>query len=142
MAALFASTSSLLFAQSSDPAKPSARRAEYPVKPVRLVVGQAPGGAADIVARAIAQKLTESLGQSVIVDNRAGAAGSIAAAQVVKSTPDGYTALFVSSSYAINPVTGVLTIHWPNGRASHYSPVAWQRIEDQPTDEYQDQGVI
>ena len=46
------------------------------------------------------------------------------------------------SSYAINPVTGVLTIHWPNGRASHYSPVAWQRIEDQAASAYQDEGVI
>jgi hypothetical protein len=46
------------------------------------------------------------------------------------------------SSYSINPVTGVLTIHWADGRASHYSPSAWQRIEDQPTPPFQDRGVI
>ena len=81
----------------------SAQSSAYPTKPVRIVIGLAPGGATDIVARAIAQKLTDSLGQSFIVDNRAGAAGSIAAALVAKAPADGYTLLLVSSSYAINP---------------------------------------
>lgn len=75
----------------------------YPAKPVRFVVGQAPGGATDLVARAVAHKLTEFVGQPVIVDNRTGAAGSIGAASVAKSPPDGYTLLVVSSSYSINP---------------------------------------
>jgi len=77
--------------------------ASYPTRPLRFVVGLAPGGATDIVARLIGQKVTEALGQTVIVDNRAGAAGSIAGAIVAKATPDGYTAHVVSSSYAINP---------------------------------------
>ncbi len=75
----------------------------YPVKPIRFVVGLAPGGATDIVARQIGQKLSEALGQQVIVDNRSGAAGSIAGAIVAKAQADGYTLLFVSSSFAINP---------------------------------------
>lgn len=75
----------------------------YPVKPVRFVVGQAPGGATDLVARTVAQKLTDVVGQTVIVENRTGAAGSIAAAFVAKNPPDGYTLLVVSSSYSINP---------------------------------------
>ena len=75
----------------------------YPVKPVRMVVGQAPGGATDLVARTLTGRLTEALGQSVIVDNRTGAAGSIGAGMVAKSAPDGYTLLVVSSSFAINP---------------------------------------
>jgi tripartite-type tricarboxylate transporter receptor subunit TctC len=77
-------------------------KASYPVKPVRFVVVQAPGGATDLVARAVAHKLTELVGQTVIVDNRTGAAGSIGAASVAKSAPDGYTLLVVSSSYSIN----------------------------------------
>lgn len=75
----------------------------YPAKPVRFVVGQAPSGATDLVARAVAQKLGELVGQSILVENRTGAAGSIAAATVAKSPPDGYTLLVVSSSYSINP---------------------------------------
>lgn len=75
----------------------------YPVRPVRLIVGQSPGGATDIVARLVAQKLSENLRQSVLVENRTGAAGSIGASFVAKSPPDGYTLLVVSSSYAINP---------------------------------------
>ncbi len=75
----------------------------YPTKPVRVIVGQPPGGATDIIARLIAPKFGEQLGQTVVVENRTGAAGSIGAAFVAKSTPDGYTLLLVSSSYAVNP---------------------------------------
>jgi tripartite-type tricarboxylate transporter receptor subunit TctC len=77
--------------------------ASYPNKPLRFVVGLAPGGATDIVARMIGQKLMETLGQPVIVDNRSGAAGSIGAGIVAKAPADGYTLLVVSSSFAINP---------------------------------------
>lgn len=76
---------------------------EYPTRPLRLVVGLAPGGATDIMARLVGQKFSEVLGQSAIVDNRSGAAGSIGAAIVAKAQPDGYTMLAISSSYAINP---------------------------------------
>jgi tripartite-type tricarboxylate transporter receptor subunit TctC len=77
--------------------------AGFPDKPVRFLVGQSPGGATDLVARAVSQKMTENIGQAVVVDNRSGASGSIAAAMVAKSTPDGYNILIVSSSYSINP---------------------------------------
>jgi tripartite-type tricarboxylate transporter receptor subunit TctC len=77
--------------------------AAYPSKPVRFVVGQSPGGATDIVARSVAQKLSENLGQNFLVENRTGAAGSIGATFVANSAPDGYNVLVVSSSYAINP---------------------------------------
>ena len=76
----------------------------YPNKPVRMVVGFPPGQATDIVARAVAQKLTESLGQSVFVDNRPGAAGIIGTEVAIKAGGDGYTLLMSSSGpLAVNP---------------------------------------
>lgn len=76
----------------------------YPNKPVKLVVGFAPGGAADFVARAIGDALGRSLGQPIVIENKAGAGSSIAAEAVAKSAPDGYTLLIASpSSISVNP---------------------------------------
>jgi tripartite-type tricarboxylate transporter receptor subunit TctC len=77
--------------------------AQYPVKPVRLVIGFAAGGGADILARTIAPKLGEVLGQQIVVDNRPGAAGNIGVELVVKSPPDGYTLLMGVPGLVINP---------------------------------------
>jgi tripartite-type tricarboxylate transporter receptor subunit TctC len=75
----------------------------YPTKPVRFILGQATGGGQDIISRALALKLSETMGHSVIVDNRPGAAGTLAAAIASKAAPDGYTVLIVSSTFSINP---------------------------------------
>lgn len=81
-----------------------AQPAPYPAKPIRLVVGFTPGGAADYVARAISDTLGRNLGQSIIVENRPGAGSSIAADMVAKAAPDGYTVLIASpSSILVNP---------------------------------------
>lgn len=81
-----------------------AQSAPYPAKPIRLVVGFTPGGAADYVARAISDTLGRNLGQPIIVENRPGAGSSIAADMVAKAAPDGYTVLIASpSSILVNP---------------------------------------
>ena len=74
-------------------AQPVMATQSYPTKPVRFIVGFAPGGATDIIARALAQKLSDAFGQQVVVDNRAGGGGTIAAMMAAKSPPDGYTML-------------------------------------------------
>jgi tripartite-type tricarboxylate transporter receptor subunit TctC len=75
----------------------------YPARPVRVVIGLAPGGGTDIQARLFAQKLSENLGRPFVVENRTGAGGTIAYAQIAKSPPDGYTLLGVTSGYTITP---------------------------------------
>src|SRR5258707_13933191 len=76
---LFALSSALAWAQ------------DYPSKPVRMVVGFPPGGGTDVVARILQPRLTELLGQTIVIDNRPGATGTVAAGQVAKAAPDGYT---------------------------------------------------
>ena len=79
-----------------------ARAQTYPTRPARIIVGLAPGGATDILARLIGQWLSEHLGQPFIVENRPGAAGNVATEAVVKMPPDGYALLMISSSNMIN----------------------------------------
>ncbi|HEY6355780.1 MAG TPA: tripartite tricarboxylate transporter substrate-binding protein, partial [Burkholderiaceae bacterium] len=82
----------------------SAQPAAYPSKPIRLVIGFAPGGAADTVARTMCDAFGKALGQTVVVDNKPGNGSSIAADLVAKAAPDGYTLLIASpSSISVNP---------------------------------------
>ena len=75
----------------------------YPARTIRLIVHSSPGGSSDILGRLLAQRLTEALGQQVVVENRAGASGIIGVEAAVKSPPDGYTILITQTSLAINP---------------------------------------
>lgn len=76
---------------------------QYPVKPIRLIIPTAPGGGVDVVARALGERLSKSLGQPIIYDNRAGAGGIIGTDIAAKSSPDGYTLLIVTSAHSVNP---------------------------------------
>jgi tripartite-type tricarboxylate transporter receptor subunit TctC len=79
-----------------------AQAPKYPTKPIRMVVGYAPGGGSDIMGRLIAQKITEAMGQQVIVENRAGVAQNVAAEYVAKSPNDGYTLFMSSAALGVN----------------------------------------
>ena len=93
----------------------------FPAKPVRLVVGFAPGGVADITARVVAQKLAEQLGQQVIVDNRPSAGGIVAAEAVAKAEPDGHTLLLMTNG---NAVSASLFRTLPYDTLADFAPVS------------------
>ncbi|MDQ6619312.1 MAG: tripartite tricarboxylate transporter substrate binding protein [Pseudomonadota bacterium] len=76
---------------------------DYPTKPIRMVVPYPPAGGTDIVARILVEQLAPAIGQTIVIDNRGGAAGNIGTEIVAKSAPDGYTMLFTLSSHTINP---------------------------------------
>ena len=85
-------------------ALPAAAQADYPNKPVRMLIGFPPGQATDTLGRAVAQKLSQQLGQQFVVENKPGAAGIIATQAAMSSPPDGYTLLISSSGpLAVNP---------------------------------------
>jgi len=94
--------------------QPTSRPTEnYPIKPVRVLVGSPAGSGTDVMMRAIAQKLSERLGQSVVVDNRAGAAGAISLQLAAQSTPDGYTLATLSAQNLTAMLLGTVTTDIP-----------------------------
>ena len=94
----------------------------YPLRPVRMIVEVPPGGAADLVARVVAQKLGEAFGQTIVVDNRAGGGGTIAADTVAKAAPDGYTTLLASiTTHGIGPH---ISSKLPYDPVKDFAPVA------------------
>ncbi len=84
-------------------AQHAAAQQNYPTRPIRVIVPFAPGGPTDIIGRVMAAKLTEALGQQVVIDNRGGAGGNIGMAMAARAANDGYTFLLVSSSLMVNP---------------------------------------
>src|SRR5512138_2051833 len=78
------------------------QEAKFPTKPIRMVVGYAPGGGSDIMGRLIAPSITEAMGQPIVVENRAGAAQNVAAVFVARSPADGYTLFMSSAALGVN----------------------------------------
>ena len=97
----------------------------YPAKPIRLVVPFPAGGATDLLARSIAQRLGQGLGQTVVVENKAGAGGSLGSAEVAKAAPDGYTLLIATSStHSIGPHLNPKLPYRTTGPDSDFTPIA------------------
>jgi tripartite-type tricarboxylate transporter receptor subunit TctC len=95
---------------------------EYPNKPVRMVVGFPPGGGTDVVARILAPRMSELLGQSIVIDNRPGATGTVAAGQVAKSAPDGYTIMM--GHVSVNAIAPNLFANLPYDVERDFAPIA------------------
>jgi tripartite-type tricarboxylate transporter receptor subunit TctC len=104
-------------------ASPVLAQAAWPTKPIRLVVGFAPGGGTDIVARALAPKMSEILGQNIIIENRSGAAGTIGADVVAKSPADGYTLLMGHSNS--NAIAPFVLPKIPFNAATDFTPITY-----------------
>ncbi len=98
---------------------------DYPSKPIRILVPFVPGGATDILARLVGQNLTAAWGQQVVIDNRPGANGVLAADMTAKGTPDGHTLLFVAIGHAINPL---LQKNLPYDTQKDFTPVSLAAI--------------
>ena len=104
------------------PRATSADATKYPTRVVRMLVGYAAGGAVDVSARIVAQRLTEALGQSVIVENRPGADGNLASDLVAKSAPDGHALAYVSAGHTMNPAMYPKTL--PSHPVRDFAPVS------------------
>lgn len=116
----FSSRMALLVAVFPGVTVQTARAESYPSRPIRLIVAFSPGGSLDTTARLIAQKLTESTGQAVVVDNRVGAGGIIGSDLVAKAAADGYTLLMASAS---SPVHVALYPNGPHNFGRDFAPV-------------------
>ncbi len=121
-------------------ALPAAQAQSWPNKPLRLIVGYSPGGAVDAMARLLATRLAEPLGQQIVVDNRTGAAGMIAADATAKSAPDGYTLMLADSSVLIarliNPkVTFDATTAFAPVAGAFYTPLMVVANNDFPAND-------
>lgn len=102
---------------------PGALGQDYPNKPIRLIAPFAPGGALDLIARGVGAKLSESLGQPVVVENRAGASGAIGSEAVARSAPDGYTLLLgATTTHGINPAFNPKSL--PYDAVKDFTPVS------------------
>src|SRR2546421_3778198 len=95
---------------------------DYPNKPVRMVVGFPPGGGTDVVARILAPRMSELLGQPVVIDNRPGATGTVAAGQVAKAPPDGYTIMM--GHVSVNAIAPALFSNLSYDVLKDFSPIA------------------
>ena len=102
-------------------AAPAAWPQAWPTKPIKILVGVTPGGTTDTLARFLGQEMAKDLGQPVVVENRAGAGGNIAAEAVARSAPDGYTLLFVNTSHSVN--MGLYGSRVPYDAVKDFTPV-------------------
>ena len=105
-------------------AAPAALAQAYPAKTLKILVGFAPGGAMDIVARTVGQKMAQSLGQAVVIENKPGAASNIAIRQLIESPADGYTVMLVANGLTANPLLYTQQPFDPNTDVTPISLVA------------------